>query len=209
MVLDRLPNSTVVHLFRSKTHLLSLDLAHDEDDHDRNAKCKQDNAESTESPAEVDIDVKQLGNLGTSKRRRDGGGIVETHDDQSVTQGGGVGNNHVDNIDETKMADPVQRVSGGVHFHVLAGGLHDHADNNEENHGAKAPDTTPDVDDLCDGKGADTTEDGGDDARGRDEAVLGESGCYVGDEVGLDGLKETVDKGDKPDTRQVSRYFPS
>lgn len=206
VVLDRLPHGAVVHLFGGKTQLLSLDLAHDEDDHDGNAKGKQDNAESTKSPAEVDVDVKQLGNLGTSKRRRDGGRVVETHDDQSVTQGGSVGNNHVDNIDETKMADPVKRVSGGVHLDVLAGGLHDHADDNEEHHGAKAPDTTPDVNDLCDGQGADATEDGGDDARGRDEAVLGEGGCYVGDEVGLDGLEETVDKGDEPDAGQVSKH---
>ena len=206
VVLDRLPHGAVVHLFGGKTQLLSLDLAHDEDDHDGNAKGKQDNAESTKSPAEVDVDVKQLGNLGTSKRRRDGGRIVETHDDQSVSEGRGISDNHVDNIDETKMANPVKRVSGGVHLDVLAGGLHDHADDNEEHHGAKAPDTTPDVNDLGNRQGADATEDGGDDARGRDEAVLGESGCYVGDEVGLDGLEETVDKGDKPDAGQVSKH---
>lgn len=164
MVLDRLPHGTVVNLFRGKTQLLSLNLAHDKDDHDGNAKGKQNNAKSTKSPSKVDIDVEQFSNLGASKRRRDGRRIVKTHNDQSVSKSRGISNNNIDNIDKTKMANPVKSVRSGVHFDVLAGGLHDHADDDEENHGAKAPDSSPDVNDLCDGKGADAAEDGGDDA---------------------------------------------
>lgn len=137
-----------MYLLRGKAKLLGLHLIHDEDNHDGNAERQQDDTERPKSPSEVDVLQEELSNLGTGESGADGRRVVDTHDDQSVAESSGVSDDNVNDIDETEVANPVERVCSSIHLDAVTCSLHDHTDNNQENHGTEAPDSTPNVNDL-------------------------------------------------------------
>lgn len=197
VVLARLPETASVGALRVEAHTNSLALAVDEDDGDGHAKDHEDDGECAKSPVEVDIFVEELRNLGPSKGGGNQGRRVDAKHDQPVPQGGHVGEHNGDDVPDAEVADPVEGVRGGVHLDVDAGGLHDHADDGEEEHDEEALAAAPDVDDLGNGQVPDTTEDGGDNAGGGEEAVLGKGGCHIGDEVALYVLQQRVSEADE------------
>ena len=210
VVLAGLPGGTATGLFLGNAHLDGFAVAQQEDDADRNSKGDQDDGEGAKRPAEVDIVQEQLRNLGAGKGGSDAGGGVDAKDDHTVLEGGHVGGDNVDNVQQAEVANPVEGVGGGVHLDVDAGGLHDHAEDDEEDHGAKTLDTAPDVDDLGNGQLGDAAQDRGHDAGGGEQAVLRKGRGDVGNQVALNTTKERVDEaqevepggGDSPSAKR-------
>lgn len=64
------------------------------------------------------------------------------------------------------MTNPVESVSSGICFHILASCFHDHADHHEQKHDEEAFTSSPNIDDFCDGEICNTAKNGSDDADG-------------------------------------------
>lgn len=147
--------------------------------------------------------------MGPAKDGTDGRRRVDAKDDHAVPQRRNVGHDDVDNVHEPQVADPEERVGGGVRLDVAARGLHDHAEDDEEEHGEETLDAAPDIDDLGNGRAGHAVHDGGDDGSRREEAVLVEGGDDIGYQVALHGLEEGFDELDEPEARgPVTRSTP-
>lgn len=184
-------------LLLQNTETESLLLSHEEDDNDGDAENNQDNGESTKGPSEVGSGQEELGDVGAGKGGGDQGSGVDAEHDQTVLEGGHIGQHDGDDVEKPNVADPVDGGSRSVHLDAVAGGHENHTDNDEKDHEDEALDTTPDVDDLGNGKLADTTDKGRNDAGRRQKTVLGECRGDIGSERALDGQEERVDEADK------------
>lgn len=186
VVLDRFHKSAVLNPHGVNASSDGLSLAPEEDYGNRDAEDDLDDQKGTESPTEVDVCVEQIGNLGTSECRGDDGSRVQSKQDHSVPKTRNVGQDDGDDVSQSQMTDPVEGVGCGVHFDVVGGGLHDHADGYKEEHEEETFDAAPDVDDLGNGQVANASHDGSDNAGGGQETVLAEGRGDVGDETALD-----------------------
>lgn len=152
--------------FLEKAHGLGLALVHNKHNSHRNGEADQDDTEGAESPAVCRVLVKKLGNLGPAEGRRKTGTHVKTPHDHAVAERCHVRDDDIDNVAETNVSDPVERVAGSIRLDVLTKRLEDHADDDEENHQQKALAATADIDDLSNGQLSytrdDRAEDGGD-----------------------------------------------
>lgn len=133
------------------TSLLGLALHEEHDGGGRGADTEHDDGESTEGPAEVEVGVEQVGDLGTGEDDDDVRGAVDAEHDHTVLEGGHIGDHDVEDEQHTKVTDVVDGVGGDVGFHVLADGLHHDTDARAENHDQEGLRATPDVHDLGDG----------------------------------------------------------
>lgn len=153
-------------LYRVDAHPDRLALAEDENDGDRGAEGDENDAESAKSPSEIDIGVEEVGNPGPGKVRRNDRGIVETENDCTVLQGGRVGQDDGNDINQPEVANPVQGISRSVGLDILTCRFHNHADDHEQQHGQKAFNSTPDIDDFGNGEVRNSTQNGSNDAGG-------------------------------------------
>lgn len=152
VVLARSPESSIFGLHRVDTHLDSLALTEDEDDSHRGTEGDKDDAESAKSPPEVDVGVEEIGNPGAGESRRDRRSVVETKNNRTVLQSRRVGQYNSNDIQQTKVTNPVYGVSRCVSLNILTRRFHDHANDNEKQHGKETFASTPDIDDLGDGE---------------------------------------------------------
>ena len=166
-------------------------------DHGRR-EDEQDDEEGGERPSKVGPVVEELGDDGAGEGGAEVGGRVDGEDDHPVTQGGDVGDEDLDNEAERDVADPVEDLGGRVGLDVLAGGLHDHADGDEEERADKALHAAPDVDDLADAEGHDTADDASSDADDGKEAVFLERTRDVRAQGALDGAEHRGNETNKP-----------
>lgn len=130
----RLPQSMSALLLLKDAYSLRLALIHNQKDSDRNREPNQDDAERTESPAVRRVLIEQLGDLGTSKSRRQTETHVEPPHDHVVAERSNVGDDDIDYVAETNVPNSVERMAGSVGFYVLAKRLEDDADDDEEDH---------------------------------------------------------------------------
>ena len=172
VVPDGLDRSPSRGFLQNKARINSLALVPEQDSNNGNAEANKDNSKGTERPAEVNLVVKQLSNLGAGESGRDRWRAVKAVDNDTIPQRRHVGEHNVDNVEETDVADPVERVAGSISVHVLADGLENVAEEVDGEQHDETLDTTPDVDDLGDGETAGGADDGGDDVDRRGEAVL-------------------------------------
>ena len=172
------------------------------DGNNRDTEPDENNSKRAKRPPEVDIRVEQLRDPGACERRGDGGRPVDTNDQHTVPERRHVGEHDVDDVEKSDVANPINGVGSSVGLDVLAGGLHDAADDVEDEESDEARVAAPNVDDLSDGELAGAAEDGGDDADGGEEAVLAELGGDVGVEVALDRDEEHVAEGDEVQPRE-------
>lgn len=172
VVLARPPHSPGFCLYRVDTHPDRLALAEDEDDSHRGTEDDENDAESAKSPSEIDIGVEKIGNPGAGKIRRNDRGIVETENDCTVLQGGRVGQDDGDDINQPQVANPVQGIGRSIGLDIFTCRFHNHTDDHEQQHGQKPFHSTPDVDDFGNGEVGNSTQNGSNDAGGSQEAVL-------------------------------------
>lgn len=199
-MLGRFPGRSGLLLRRDQTSLLGFDLAQEEDNSDRNTETDQDDGKGAECPAEVDLIIKQLRNLRTGKSRGDCRRAVQSDDSHTIPQGSHIGENDSNDVDESKMANPENRLRGSVRLNVLARCLHDHTDGDEEDHAGESFRTAANIDNLGDRELGDTAENRGDNAGRRKQAMLTERGGHVRRQVALNRLQEAVGEGNEVQT---------
>lgn len=95
------------------------------------------------------------------------------------------------------MTNPVDGVGSGIHFDVDASGLHDHAQQDKDNHDEESFASAPDINNLGNRKVADATGNRRQDFGNTQKTVLAEGGKNVGAERTLNALKKLIDKGDQ------------
>ena len=128
--------------------------------HGRDAAGHKNDDESSKRPAPAGTIVELIDKFGPSKSCSNPRSGIDPKDDHAVLEGCDIGAHDVDNVQETDVADPVERVAGCISLDVLAQSFQDHADDDEENHQQEAFAAAADVDDLGDGELADTSDDG-------------------------------------------------
>lgn len=123
--------------------------------------------------------------------------MLNTKEDDSVSQSRHVGQHDGDDISETQVADPVQCMASSVGGNILAHSLGDKTDDHENDHGDKTFAATPDVDDFGNGQVAYASENGGDNVGCGKEAVLAEGRSDEVLEVACHSTLELVNEGDE------------
>lgn len=163
IVLGRIPVRASLDALGKLALALRLALAVEEDDDHRRRKHGNDDAKGAKRPAKVGVRVEEVRNLGPAKGRGNGGQLQQAKEQHAVAQRRHVGVDDLDDVLHANVADPVDGVCGGKHLDVDARGLHDHADNDEDNHDGKALGAAPNVNDLGNGEVAHAAEDHGQD----------------------------------------------
>ena len=148
VVLAGLPRSSTTILHGVYAHLHSLALAEDEDGGHRSTEDNENDEEGSKRPSEVNVGVEKVGNPGSCESCRNRRGVVETKDNRTVLESRGIGQDDGDDVDQSEMTNPVDCVSRSVGLDVLTRRFHDHANNDEKEHGEEALASAPDVDDL-------------------------------------------------------------
>lgn len=189
-----LPPGSIRHALLESPGFDGLALLPEHNHHDRDADSKNQEREGTVSPAEIVVSVEQIGNPGTSKGARDRRGVVETKDDHAVLQSSHVGQHNVNDIHHTEMSNPVQSVGSDIGFNVLASGLHDLAENDDQEHEGITLNAAPDINDLGESELGGATENGRHHAGTGQKAVSLEQGGNIGIECSLDRCQEHVDE---------------
>ena len=134
---------------------------------DKGAEEDDEDHKHPKRPSKVNVGVEELSDPGPSESGDNDGRCLYSPHNHPILQRGHVRHDDVDNILHTKVSDPVERLAGSVHLDVGAGGLDDQTSNEQHHHDHKPFETSPNVDDLGDGKLRDPPENGGDDAGGR------------------------------------------
>ncbi len=157
----------------------SLALHEKHDHNNRNADANKNNGKGPKAPAEVEVMVEQICDLGAREGTADTGGAVDAEHDHSILERSHIGQHDLDDVEQPDMSDPVERVRGRVHLDCGAGGLHDQADKDQDQHEQEALDSAPDVDDLGQGEFRRAAQDHRDDADDGEQAVFAERGGDV------------------------------
>lgn len=160
---SRLPHRPTALLLLQQTHCLRLALIRNQHNSNRNREPNQNNTERAKSPPISRAFIKQLRNLRPSKRRRQPRTHIQPPHDHAVAKRGHIRYDHIDDVAQADVADPVECMARGVSFNVLAQGFQDHADDDEEDHQQEAFAAAADVDDFGDGELADAGDDGAED----------------------------------------------
>lgn len=202
IVLDRIPVRACLDALGKLALALRLALAVEEHHHHWRRKDRNDDAKGAKRPAKVGVRVEEVRNLGPAKGRGNGGQLQQAKEHHAVAQRRHVGVDDLDDVLHADVADPVDGICGRKHLDVDARGLHDHADNDEENHDGEALGAAPDVNDLGDGEVANAAEDHGQDVGDAQQAVRLEAGRDVGSEGTLHALEQSVDEADKVQARK-------
>lgn len=145
---EGLQGGTIRPHFLGKSSLASFLVHHNHDSHGRNTAAGQDDGESSECPSEVKVGVEKLTDAGAGKGGSNSGSSVDSENDHTVLESCHVGSHHVDDIQETDVTSPVENVCCDVGCDILGHCLHDHADQDDENHAEETLNTPPDINDL-------------------------------------------------------------
>lgn len=154
--------------------LQGLALVQPENDDDGYGENDHDDCKGPERPAEVNLIIEQLRNNWTSEDTGNNGCLIDAEHNHTVLQGCHICQHDRDDITNTDVSYPVDRLCRRVHLHRSTGCFEDHAEDYEEDHDGEALNTAPDVDDLGDRELTDTAHNVGDNACGSQQTVLGE-----------------------------------
>ena len=158
----------------------------------------KDDEEGAKGPPEVELVEEDLGDLGTGERRAEAGGRVQGEDNHTVLESGDVGHEDVDDEAEGNLSNPPEDLRGRVHLDAVASGLHDHANDDEDERPDKPFHAAPEIDNLSHAEGDDTADNSRGNADDREEAVLRERGGDVWRQRPLDGAEHVGDETYEP-----------
>lgn len=124
-------------------------------EHDRLDDAKGPVGPAPAGPVDKGLAGQRGGKCGTDEWR-----LGKGEGEGSVPQPGGIGDEDVEDVVEGLVADPEDRVTGGVRIRVVTGGSDDKPEGVDAEEDEEALGTTPEVENLGDGQAEHTPDDG-------------------------------------------------